>query len=64
MSYLAKPNVPIPLSPRLNVYLPNGHGRDSYIYTNNGGLYKSGMRIVSSNDSHLGPNVSRMSYIR
>jgi len=59
MSYLAKTIVPIPLSPRTSIYFPDGHGRDSYIYSNNGGLSKSGMRIISSNESYGSHNGSR-----
>lgn len=59
MSYLAKSIVPIPLSPRTCIYFPDGYGRDSYIYSNNGGLCKSGMKIISSNESYGSHNGSR-----
>jgi hypothetical protein len=49
MSYL-KQTVTIPLSPKNSMYVPDGCGRDSYIYNNNGGLCKSGQRIINSND--------------
>lgn len=51
MSYI-KTNASIPVSPRTSVYFPDGYGRDSYIYSNNGGLSKSGLRIINSNESY------------
>jgi len=58
-----KTNVSIPVSPRTSIYFPDGQGRDSYIYTNNGGLCKSGMRVVASNDSFMQNNASRFTNI-
>ena len=52
MSYL-KPQVTIPLSPKNSMYLPDGFGRDSYISNNNGGLCKSGQRIIYPNEYPL-----------
>jgi hypothetical protein len=53
--------VPVPLSPRSNLYHPNGKGRDSYIYNNNGGLFKSGQRIIDSLNSPSINNI-KLSY--
>ena len=48
MSHILKTTSSVfPVSPKLNQYFPDGHGRDSYIYTNNGGLSKSGLRIIN-----------------
>lgn len=55
MSYL-KPQVTIPVSPKNSLYFPDGYGRDSYIFNDNGGLCKSGQRIVSSNKFPLSMN--------
>jgi len=57
MSFL-KSSVSIPLSPRSSLYHPDGYGRDSYIYNNNGGLYKSGQRIINSNE--LSPSINNL----
>jgi hypothetical protein len=51
----------VPLSPRSNLYIPNGNGRDSYIYNNNGGLFKSGQRIIDSTKSPSLKNI-KLSY--
>ena len=50
MTYIKSP-ISISLSPRSNIYFPDGYGRDSYIYNNNGGLCKSGQRVINSNIS-------------
>ena len=47
MSFL-KSSVSIPITPRASLYHPDGYGRDAYIFSNNGGLYKSGQRIINS----------------
>lgn len=63
MSHITKTNGSIPVSPRVSIYFPDGHGRDSYIFSNNGGLSKSGMRVVSSNETlinHNGPRFSNL----
>ncbi len=51
MSHILKTNVSIAVSPKTNVYFPDGHGRDSYIFSNNGGLSKSGLRVINFNES-------------
>ena len=38
-------------SPRASLYFPDGHGRDAYIFTNNGGLMKSGIKIMKVNET-------------
>ena len=50
-SNILKTNVSIPVSPRASMYFPDGHGRDSYIFTNNGGLSKSGLRIMNCGET-------------
>ncbi len=63
MSFLnTKTIVPIPLSPKTSLYFPDGQGRDSYIFTNNGGLSKSGMRVISSNESYGNHNAIRLAH--
>jgi hypothetical protein len=52
MSNILKTHNSIHNSPRASMYFPDGHGRDSYIYTNNGGLSKSGYKIVNPGDTH------------
>ena len=59
MSHILKTNASIPVSPRASMYFPDGHGRDSYIYTNNGGLSKSGLRVVNFNESNGNLNGTR-----
>lgn len=61
MTYIVNTNSSVPLSPKTSNYFPDGHGRDSYIYTNNGGLSKSGLRIISSNDFMSGQNSAKFS---
>ncbi len=62
MSNILKTNASIPVSPRTSIYFPDGHGRDSYIYTNNGGLSKSGLRILNfeSNGNFNGTRYSNL----
>jgi hypothetical protein len=60
MSYL-KQSVTIPLSPKNSSYPPDGFGRDSYIYYNNGGLCKSGQRVINSNEYPISINDIRSS---
>lgn len=64
MTFNIKQPVAIPLSPRASLYHPDGYGRDSYIYNNNGGLYKSGQRVVNSIDlTNLNnPSVKNMKF--
>ena len=38
-------------SPRTSLYFPDGAGRDSYIFTNNGGLVKSGITIMKAGET-------------
>ena len=38
------------LNPKVSIYHPNGNGRDSYIYSNNGGLSKAAYFNFVSND--------------
>jgi hypothetical protein len=51
MSNILKTNASIPLSPRGSLYFPDGNGRDSYIFTNNGGLSKSGYRLMQAGET-------------
>jgi hypothetical protein len=54
MSFLkaSKSSISNPISPKLSTYLPDGYGRDSYIFNNNGGLSKSGQRIIDTNNNN------------
>lgn len=46
-----KTNNSIQLPPKSSIYFPDGQGRDSYIFTNNGGLSKTGLRIMNASET-------------
>ena len=46
----------IPFSPKNTTYMGDGFGRDTYILNNNGGLGKSGQRIVMSSEYPISVN--------
>jgi hypothetical protein len=39
--------------PRISLYYSDGHGRDSYIYCNSGGLVRSGNQIIKNNKDNI-----------
>lgn len=43
-------NIEYHYSPRVSVYHADGKGRDSYIYSNNGGLNKHPVKFISQNN--------------
>ena len=47
-------------SPKVTIYYPDGHGRDSYVYGNNGGLSRLGYKIVTSGDQYGPYNFTRV----
>ncbi len=49
MRFLKQPVI-IQYSPKNTMYISDGLGRDTYISNNNGGLGKSGHRLITSNE--------------
>ncbi len=41
-------------SPRMHIYFPDGRGRDSYIYTNNGGNFRTPVNFSPGRNSQSG----------